>query len=190
MPAKSSIYIVFVLFAATSVVAEPKVKTRYTYYSVSAFSKQELFANLNRATPIRIGGKIFHGSTQSNISWKFWLKMKNNRCRVNKVRVSVDVNFTLPKLKNSPMEVYAVWKRWYPQLFRHEKGHRNNALIIARRIEKGIRRLDYRPSCKTLEKSANRLGKKLIEELSKIDRAYDKRTNHGLKEGANLKSYL
>ena len=186
----SRMFIVFVLFAATSVSAEPVVETRYSYYSVSADSKQGLFTNLNRETPIRLDGKIFHGSTRSNINWKFWWKIKDSRCRITRVKVFVDVTFTLPKLKNSPMEVYDLWRQWYPKLFRHEKGHRNNALVIARRIEKGIRRLNPSPSCKTLEKSANQLGKKLIRELSRIDRAYDERTDHGLKEGAGLKSYL
>lgn len=190
MSVKPIVLIFIVLFAATRVDAKPVVKTSYTYYSVSSLSKQGLFTSLNQATPIRLDGRIFHGSTRSNIDWKFWWGSEGGQCWITRVKVFVDVTFTLPKLKDSPMEVYDLWKQWYPNLFLHEKGHRQNALDIARRIEKGIRRLDPRSSCETLERSANRLGKKLIDELIRIDQAYDKRTNHGMKAGASLKSYL
>ena len=183
-------YFIFILFLASPVGAEPVVETDYSYYSVSALTKQELPARLDRATPIRIDAKSFYGYTRSNIDWQFWWEMNNHRCRITRVEVFLEVIFTLPKLENSPAEVYQVWNRWYPRLVRHEKGHQNNALGVARRIEKGILGLPPRRSCKALERAGNQLGQKLIEELSRIDESYDRRTNHGATEGAGLQSYL
>ena len=178
------------LFAAPSAGAEPSIETGYVYYPVSSPSRRELLARLNRATPIRHNGNPFHGYTDSHIEWRFWWQTVNRRCRINRVEVVVDVTFTLPRLEDSPAQVRDVWERWYPKLVRHENGHRDNALTVARRIEAGIRALPGQPDCRALEQQANALGNRLITELAAVDRDYDKRTNYGETQGASIRSHL
>lgn len=176
--------------AAPPAGAEPLLETGYVYYPVSSPSRAELTARLNRATPIRQNGNPFHGYTAAKIDWKFWWRTENRRCSITRVEVRVDVIFTLPRLEDSPAEVRAVWERWYPQLVRHEIGHRDNALAAARRIEAGIRALPGQPDCRALEQRANALGNRLVDELAAIDRDYDKRTNYGETQGASIRSHL
>jgi predicted secreted Zn-dependent protease len=178
------------LFVATSAGAEPLLETGYRYYPISSPSTRELLANLNRATPIRHNGNPFHAYTESQIRWRFWWQTENRLCSITRVEVRVEVTFTLPRLEASPAAVREVWERWYPELVRHENGHRDNALAAARRIETGIRRLPAQPDCRVLEQRANALGNGLIGELEARDRDYDSRTNYGESQGASIGSYL
>jgi predicted secreted Zn-dependent protease len=178
------------VFATLSIEAEPLLETEYIYYAVSSPSKGELLARLNRATPIRQDGNPFHGYTDSQIDWRFWWQQENGHCSITRVAVLVDVTFTLPRLEDSPAAVRDLWERWYPGLVRHENGHRDNALSVARRIEDGIRALPALPDCSELERRANALGNGLVSELATIDRDYDQRTNYGETEGASIHSHL
>ena len=178
------------LLAAPPGGAEPALETEYVYYRVSAPSRHELLARLNQATPIRYNGNPFHGYTDSRIGWHFWWQAKNRLCSISRVEVFVDVTFTLPRIEDSPAVVREVWGRWYPQLVRHENGHRDNAMAIARRIEDGIRALPAQPDCRRLEQRANALGNRLSAELLTLDREYDRRTNYGETQGASILSHL
>ena len=182
--------VLLALVVSHSAGAEPIVDTGYVYYPVRSSSQRELLASLNRATPIRHEGQPFHAYTESRIRWRFWWQEASRSCSIVRVEVLVDVTFTLPRLEDSPAAVHEVWERWYPKLVSHENGHRDNALAIARRLEEGIRGLPGIPDCRALERRANALGNELIDELVRIDREYDARTNHGETEGASIRSHL
>jgi predicted secreted Zn-dependent protease len=178
------------LVVASSVGAEPRLETSFRYYSVWAASSSELLASLNRASPVRHSGNLYHGYTESQIRWNFWWRTENQLCSIDRVEVFVDITMTLPRLEDSPAAVHEVWERWYPNLVRHENGHRDNALAVARRIEDGIRALPAQSDCRTLEERANALGTRLLTELRSNDRDYDRRTNYGESQGASIGSHL
>lgn len=178
------------LVVAPSAGAETRHETGFSYYPVRAASSGELLASLNRASPIRHNGNPYHGYTESRIRWNFWWRTENRRCSIDRVEVLVDITMTLPRLEDSPAAVREVWERWYPNLVRHENGHRDNALAVARRIEDGIRALPAQSDCRTLEERANALGKRLLAELRRNDRDYDRRTNYGESQGAWIGSHL
>ncbi|MBL1140826.1 MAG: DUF922 domain-containing protein [Proteobacteria bacterium] len=183
-------YFLVIIFLSTTARAELLLDTKYIYYSVSSSSKHGLLDKLNTATPIKQGGDNFHGRTDSKISWYFWWKSTSNKCQINKVKVNLEIIFTMPELENSTNEVREVWKRWYPKLLQHEKGHERNALNIAKKIEKGISQLPVYYNCKMLENAANKLGDDLLDKLHQMDKDYDSLTNHGETEGACLSSHL
>jgi predicted secreted Zn-dependent protease len=173
-----------------AVEAEPLLETGYSYYSVTANSGHELPASLNRATPIRYEGKPFHAYTDSRIRWRVWWQTNNQVCSITRVKVFVDIAVTLPRLEDSPAVVREVWGRWYPDLVRHENGHRDNALAVARSLEGAIRALPASIDCRMLEQRANALGNRFIAELAAEDRDYDARTNYGETQGAWIRSHL
>jgi predicted secreted Zn-dependent protease len=72
------------------------------------------------------------------------------------------------------------------KLLLHEKGHAQNAIDAARRIDEGIAALGPQSSCVDLGRAANRLGYSLIEAAKQWDIEYDLRTRHGATQGARF----
>jgi predicted secreted Zn-dependent protease len=104
----------------------------------------------------------------------------------------VAVNYTLPELHESTADasVSAIWRKWYPRLVLHEKGHSDLALKAAKAIEKAILAMDASSSCELLEGDANNLGAGLMAELRQLDKHYDETTSHGKSQGAQLSSWF
>jgi predicted secreted Zn-dependent protease len=70
----------------------------------------------------------------------------------------------------------------------HEKGHAQNAIDAARKIEAGILALPSEPTCDALRTKANDLGHALmlIKDANQADIDYDRRTQHGATQGARF----
>ncbi len=183
-------YLLSIIFFSSVADAEIVAESKYSYYSVSSPSKRQLPRRLDKATPIKIRGKKFHGQAHSHLNWYFWWETKNGSCYITNVKVTVDTTFTLPTLENSNKIVQELWDRWFPYLLRHENGHRDNALRIAKMIEKGIYNLPGQKDCGVLEKNANELANYFIQELEHVDKVYDRKTNHGETEGAWIDSHV
>ncbi len=182
--------IILSLLASAVVESQPLINTSHTYYVISPKSSYDILSGLNSATPIQKNGESFHAYTDSYIRWQFQWNTKNGYCAISSVDVTVDIAFTLPKLRSAPKDVIAIWKNWYPNLLRHENGHKGHAVEIAEEIERKIAKLPKEKNCKLLENNANKLGHRLLIKLRQMDKAYDKRTNHGETEGAWISTHL
>jgi len=180
------------LLWVSAIKAEPAINTNYQYYSINTTSVSQLFSDLNRASPIKENGEIFHGHTNTDINWEFRWETTNEKCRISAVSTNVQITHILPKLanKNKNRELQKVWNKWYPALVKHEKNHARNAIKIAKEIEYSIRNISSQSSCLVLEKLSNDTGDRLIKKLDKLNKNYDDKTDHGRKEGAILSTYL
>jgi len=184
--------ILILLLWETALQADPLIDINYKYYSVNTTSEVDLLSDLNNASPIKENGKIFHAHTDTHISWNFWWKKDYGECTIDRVSTKVKITYTLPKLSNKykSRNLLLIWNKWYPALIKHEKKHASHAIEIANIIERSIKSLPFKSSCKELENIANSTGNKLIKKLNKLDIEYDKKTGHGKTEGANLSTYL
>lgn len=180
----------FSFFVASSAIAAPVVNEQYNYYLVGPSTPQELLPALNKTSTIRQNGQIYHGHTESRINWQFWWQDEQQSCRIERVTVTVNATYTLPQLTSSYPDVNRIWGKWYPNLLKHEQGHKNLAIDIAQQIENAIYNMGQRNSCAQLEQDANAIGRQFIAQLNKLDNEYDKRTKHGETEGASLGIHL
>lgn len=170
--------------------AETKVFEEFQFYEVAPTSKNDLLRTLNRTSPIRESGEVFHGYTKYNINWRFWWKTNDNQCVFTKVETTLKLKYTLPKLKSSKSDVNAIWSNWYPNLKTHEEGHAELAKNIANKIDKRLLSIGPKSDCNILEKSANNLAYKLMAELKEANKNYDINTNHGETQKAWLYLHL
>ena len=170
--------------------AETQVFEEFQFYEVAATSKSNLLKTINRASPIRQNGEIFHGFTKYNIKWRFWWKSNGNKCAFTKVETTLRLKYTLPQLKSSDPEVKTVWSNWYPNLEKHEKSHGKLAKDIANEIDSALLAISPKTSCSALEKSGNKVANKLMNKLEKANKNYDSKTNHGETEKAWLYLHL
>lgn len=186
--------IVFVclLMLSTHAKGEVAVNIDHEFYPVKVAKASELLTELNRLSPIREGGDIFHGVTDAHISWRFWWNEENGKCRIDRVTTTVDIKHTLPRLESADPEsgLMSIWNKWYPALIEHEKGHAITAIQIAHEIDASILLLPEYQSCKALTRDANETGHRLLDKLRQMDREYDEKTDHGKTQGASLFLYL
>lgn len=187
---RNAYFLSICLLISCQVNAEVNTSENYKYYSINPVSRADMLASLRAASPIREGDEIFLGHTHSAITWNFRWNSNSNSCWITSVETKIASTYTLPQLASDAIEVKQVWSRWFPKLLRHENGHHDIALKTARKIDAGIANMVPQPNCQVLEKLANELGKKYLEEMGVQNKKYDQDTNHGETEGARLSTYL
>ena len=97
------------------------------------------------------------------------------------------MTYTLPRLarnSSTPESVVRRWDQYYAALFSHEQGHKDIGVKAAQDVKAEITAMGPRQTCKQLETDANNIGKEVIDRYSRVEKNYDRTTNHGLNTGA------
>jgi predicted secreted Zn-dependent protease len=167
--------------------AEPEISISKIYYTIEGNSADAILADIHRKTPVKHNGKQHSARTDWHVSWQFWWYGNGNSCEISKVTTRLDVVYTLPRLKISssmPEELLARWETFDTALFSHEQGHKDLGVRAANEIENRITAMGARDSCSRLEGDANRIARDVIEEYGRLEKEYDRTTNHGINTGA------
>jgi predicted secreted Zn-dependent protease len=167
--------------------AKPELKTRNIYYTVSGNSAEDIWADIRKKSPVKHNGKLHVAYTKWNVNWQFWWLEKAELCEITRVKTIVDVAYTLPRLKQTaamPDALSSRWQQYHAALLDHEQGHKELGMKAANEIENTISNMEPHTTCKQLEQAANEMGKEIINKYSKIEKDYDRSTNHGLNTGA------
>jgi predicted secreted Zn-dependent protease len=185
------IFIYLILFSSLSH-AEPKVIEITNEYIVIAKKPSSLWPALDSASPIKEDGKKFHAHTDTYIDWKYWWTKHSGYCKLNRVETTVKITYILPKLKLSTRntKVKNIWKKYFPAVVKHEKGHANIAINAAREIEVKLIKMGVYSNCDELSKKANQKAKAILNKYKPQHKAYDVKTEHGKTQGANLDLYI
>jgi predicted secreted Zn-dependent protease len=153
----TALALVIIAAGAAELSAAPKVSQKTSYYKVSATSIPALIDELNRSGP------------QGHWAYTSWYVKWTGSCKL-----SVDIAYTLPKHGNPsamPADVRRKWDAMIDALTRHEHQHGGFGVSAAQEIE--------RAGCKN--------GDAIIAKYASEEKKFDKRTNHGIKDGATLK---
>lgn len=184
---KTILQIVLFFLLPLSTFAEPVVKSRSIYYTVSGNTAEEIWADIIKKSPVKHKGRLHVAYTKWNVNWQFWWLDKTNSCEMTRVTTTLDVAYTLPKLKQTssmPESLISRWEKYNSALFSHEQGHKDLGKKAATDIENAISSMEPRTSCKQLERDANEMGKNIVKKYSRIEQEYDRTTQHGLNTGA------
>jgi len=101
------------------------------------------------------------------------------------------VKFTLPRLpaaNSLPVPVVKDWNRYFTALLTHEAGHSNIAAQAAQKLSRTLADRRTFHTRQELSDFAENEGQKCLTDMRNQDLHYDKRTNHGLTQGASLRS--
>lgn len=170
--------------AALAAVLEEHVQRPYP---VHARPDESLRQALQAATPIVENGRRFHGYTRWTVRWTYrWWRESDGRCRITDVTVRLRSEVQLPELRTASPAQRAVFERYLRALSRHEDGHVQFGRDAAQAIDQGIAALPVAPDCPTLERQANALGQRLLDDHVARERQYDQTTGHGVSQGARL----
>ena len=165
--------------------SEPLVSEEYEYYYVNPNTRADILTSLKENSPIHENGKIMYGSSNSDVKWNLKWKHNSQICWITSVNTKVNTTYTLPKLIEGGSGIDDFWDNWYPNLLTHEKGHHKLAIDAAEEIERTIRKMPSFSTCDLLEKNANNIVLESINKLRRLQKDYDKRTNHGETQGAS-----
>lgn len=175
------------LFAAVPAAAEVVQSLEVKTYDVPYRADMSLRKAIRSASPIRHGGKIFHGFTRWHVNWQLWWNdTPDGRCAIHKTQIRVAGVITLPVLQSGPDDVRQTFDRYVTALRRHEMGHYQFALDAAQQIDRQILALPPQDTCTLLESTANGIGRRILDEAIREEIEYDRRTRHGQTEGVTL----
>ncbi len=165
----------------------PIVKLNTDYYLVTGGTAGEIRENIDRKTPVRENGSTYDARTDWLVKWSYLWDQSDGLCAITKVETEVNIQFILPKLKTStalPKVLSKKWEVYMKALLRHEDGHKSIGVRAANEIERNILNMGSRRTCKKLETDANHIGDKLLNKFRAIEKEYDRKSNHGMNDGA------
>jgi len=168
--------------------AEPAVKEIITYYDVSGTTAAELRTSLSSLRPTsKKDGHGYDGFTRWSVYWRYTYRNGTPGCTIASVSSTVEVMITMPRLAaNAPAPLARAFTEYTEKLLLHERGHGQNGIDTARRIEDGIRILPPQRTCDELGRIANALGESRLKDGASLDVEYDARTQHGRTQGAHF----
>ena len=162
-------------------------KVVYSYYIVRAQPDQSIGNVLNKSSPFRHDGRVFHSQTKWDVNWHYhWFEKADGKCKMNQVSVEVNSKIILPTLVGASDEQQNRFNTYLKALQIHELGHVDFGKQAARDIDSGIIALPELANCKVLDAAANALGNQLLESYRQKEIQYDVETDHGRTQGASI----
>lgn len=174
--------IFWLALAASAGAVQPIVETDTTYYIVDGETAQEIRQDMNQQRP----GK-WDAYTEWHVKWRFFWDETEEECAINRVKIQVGIEFTLPKLaqpSRANADAKRRWRRYYKALVAHENGHRDFGINAATEIGEALLAMDSEPTCEELTRAGNALGHRILARYIADEKQYDIETNHGMNEGA------
>jgi predicted secreted Zn-dependent protease len=144
------------LMAGSAPSAPPTERITTTYYDVTGSTAEELKKQMARKGP-----KGFWAYTNWYVSW-------SGDCKVE-----LEISYTFPRLADRnrvPLPMRSRWDAMLANLIAHEEQHGQHGRSAAEEV---------------LAAECND-AKSIVKKWAAEDKAYDKRTSHGLTEGVKL----
>ena len=151
-----------------------------TYYDVSGRTPEQIRAAIDRLRPTDSNdGKRVDALTRNHFQWRW--PIINGVCDLRRATVEFHASVTLPRLVNvSSLSdgIQREWTRYLAGIEEHEKGHLLNAWTRRDDVLTAIKNA----TCDT----ANDAAKAVLKEINQADVDYDRRTDHGRRQGATF----
>ena len=182
------------LFALIDADAAPVIKRKNSTYEVSGETPAEVRAQIDVHGPMHPKEKKrYDGITEWDLSWKYQMTRRGKIWIVTSRIVTLDIRVKVPQWadrKKAPPLAQRQWKIYRSNLIRHEQGHVNIATRAAHAIDKYIGTYGGATSVKQMRANIDRNAKLILEKFRKYDISYDKRTRHGMTQGASFPNNL
>jgi len=166
----------------------PLIREVEKSYDVAGRSAEELRNSLDRGRPADEAGKRFDAHTGWYVEWKYRFEQMAD-CRLTRVEVTGEVTTTLPRWVNADKAEPALRQRWanyLSALSLHEAGHKDIGLRATTAISKELNALPAERTCDALKRDAETKAQSILGRFRGEDAEYDRRTEHGLTQGARF----
>lgn len=158
---------------------------REATYPVSGYSVRALAASLGTNGPAWDGEHKW-GLVQWRIQWSGRPVEQHGTCRLEDVRVLVQVDITLPEWRTeagASRDLRIRWDEFMTSLRVHEYGHRDRAYQAGEEVHGTLSSIRTE-SCFTIAELADARATAVVRRHQELDRAYDRATGCGQAQGA------
>lgn len=165
-----------------------RVDEKFSYYEIDPIGEKTVYKELDGKTPIAIEEQKYLGSTDWNVSWRYYFRNSSNECYINVVYTDVDIKYTMPKLRQKrgvTLDRKRKFDAYYDALLLHEKGHGELAVKAAKEIERVLPKTDPASNCEAVGEKANGVGLQILNKYKQLQEEYDEKTGHGEEQGAS-----
>jgi len=149
------------------------------YYDISGSTLAELRRELDAKGP-KDGGRGVDAYTRWYFRWE-WPGYGKLECDLSAAVVHAEVEVTFPRWQedpSAPLELRERWQRYIDALAQHENGH----VELAVRHRETVLQAIQSSTCENADESARRA----VQSLNAANAAYDRKTQHGRKDGAKF----
>lgn len=180
----------FLIVPAVSAHAEPTVVKNVQYYDITGRDIPFLMGEMDTKGPRdRHSGRKVWAHTRWRIDWDAQREETRTSCKYADIKTVVRLDFIVPRWVNNDgvsQQVKKAWDRFYAALQKHEYKHAMHGVGAAQDIERQLLALKTEASCRILDKKAEEIVNKVIQEYSRKDLILDDQTKHGRTEGVVL----
>jgi len=157
-------------------------------YEIRGRDDHDLLREMRRKGPgiDDIGTRLGVHVAQWRWSYNYRTGGGSDRCRVADATVLLRSVIVLPDWldrNGAPGEVARAWPRFLAALVEHETGHRNRAKALGVMLWQSLLGLQAE-TCEALEALVSETAQRVVEEGDAAQRAYDRETEHGIRQGA------
>ncbi|MFD1744077.1 DUF922 domain-containing Zn-dependent protease [Rhizobium helianthi] len=164
------------LFAGPAT-AEPQIAKTYSYFSIGGKTADDLDAELQKRGPLtRATGFRHPGATEIRFGGEVTYMESEGRCTIGDVKVTLRTHITLPRWKNrrrADGTLGLIWDTLAADIKRHEERHAEIARSYARDLQRKLKALSARRTCKDLEADVSQLTRQMIADHDKDQLRFD-----------------
>jgi len=185
-----SCLVVILIHSLTPIQAQsqPVIAVNTVYYPITGATAGQLRQQMNQLGPIsQTSGQRFDARTDWYVRWNYQYFSQGNRCKLTAIRVRADVSIILPQWKqpaNAAKGLVDRWNQHLKALRLHEDGHKDNGIAANRDVFQLLKQFPAKNSCPELEKAANEAAQSILRKYNQRDLDYDRKTRHGVTQGA------
>ena len=169
--------------------ASSAISIQTSFYAVSGNDSSSIHRSIQLNGPVGKNGKRYHAVTKWNTQWSYrWIET-GSLCRLTRVDVDLDVEYLLPELtsiNSKPERLKKNWEKYFQALFKHEQQHKNYGVQAANELEKELLSIKDQQTCTMLEALLASTARKVLDKYDRIEKEFDRVTNHGLNQGIKL----
>ncbi|MBN1147206.1 MAG: DUF922 domain-containing Zn-dependent protease [Anaerolineales bacterium] len=163
------------------------ISIRTVYYRIEGDTAQELRSQMDQFGPLDEQGRRWSALTRWCIRWSYRYRRGVGRCAVGPLKVELEITYHMPQWEppdSAPDELVERWRAYLAALQVHEEGHAEIAKQAAKAVQQSMQALPVYPTCQTMERDADALGGRILEEYLRLQDEYDRQTEYGCNQGA------
>jgi predicted secreted Zn-dependent protease len=180
--------------AAPERISDGTVRTQLVetkeFYEIYGRSAWDLRCEIGKKGCLAEDGNIYDSITRWSWAWEYIGREKGTTCAPGDISIRMEIIYRYPKWvpeKDAPAELIDKWNAYLKNLMIHEEGHRDLAVRALEKFGREVSTLPADRSCTELDSLVRVLSRKYMKKLNAQAMAYDRETNHGVKQGAQLR---
>lgn len=177
-----TLFLIAFLSLTSPSLAEVITTTSTEYYPVLGNTKNEIMKDIKKKSTKVVGKRITVAHQQASIKYKFSWKKQKGKCSVTKTTIKLHITYRFPKLAQTPnLDTRLWWRKFIKNLEKHEFIHGSISKKGAAKIDKELRSTKIN-DCNNIKEIVEARFQVLAKRLSDEQAAYDKLTDHGIKQ--------